>query len=139
MLLLLQTCEVAPAACAGLVRRVLAGCRASTCWSPGGNRWRARRGGLADSADVAGRRVRAAQRAGRGRAWRPPGAGRGGRRPGPGGGPLEGSPLAIELAAARLRLLSAGQLAARLDDPIAALDPAGWTRPGDDVGRRRGG
>ena len=36
---------------------------------------------------------------------------------------LEGSPLAAELAAARLRLFSAGQLAARLDDPIAALDP----------------
>jgi hypothetical protein len=36
---------------------------------------------------------------------------------------LDGSPLAAELAAARLRLLSAGQLAARLDDPIAALDP----------------
>ena len=35
---------------------------------------------------------------------------------------LDGSPLAIELAAARLRLLSAGQLAARLDDPLAALD-----------------
>jgi hypothetical protein len=35
---------------------------------------------------------------------------------------LDGSPLAIELAAARLRLLSAAQLAARLDDPIAALD-----------------
>ncbi|MBM2617434.1 adenylate/guanylate cyclase domain-containing protein [Actinoplanes sp. LDG1-06] len=36
---------------------------------------------------------------------------------------LEGSPLAIELAAARLRSLSAAQLAARLDDPLAALDP----------------
>ena len=35
---------------------------------------------------------------------------------------LEGSPLAVELAAARLRLLSAGQLAARLDNPLAALD-----------------
>lgn len=36
---------------------------------------------------------------------------------------LDGSPLAIELAAARLRLLSAAQLASRLDDPLAALDP----------------
>jgi predicted ATPase/class 3 adenylate cyclase len=40
---------------------------------------------------------------------------------------LEGSPLAIELAAARLRLLAPGQLAGRLDDLIAALDPV---RPG---------
>ena len=42
---------------------------------------------------------------------------------------LEGVPLAIELAADRLRLLSAAQLAARLDDPIAALD-AGRTETG---------
>nr|BFE67635.1 hypothetical protein GCM10020092_009360 [Actinoplanes digitatis] len=35
---------------------------------------------------------------------------------------LDGAPLAIELAADRLRLLSPAQLAARLDDPIAALD-----------------
>jgi predicted ATPase/class 3 adenylate cyclase len=38
---------------------------------------------------------------------------------------LDGLPLAIELAAARLRLLSAGQLADRLDDVLGALDPAG--------------
>jgi hypothetical protein len=42
---------------------------------------------------------------------------------------LDGAPLAIELAADRLRLLSAAQLAARLEDPIAALD-AGRTEPG---------
>ncbi|MEV6602267.1 adenylate/guanylate cyclase domain-containing protein [Actinoplanes sp. NPDC051346] len=36
---------------------------------------------------------------------------------------LDGHPLAVELAADRLRLLSAAQLAARLDDPVAALDP----------------
>lgn len=35
---------------------------------------------------------------------------------------LDGSPLALELAANRLRLLSPAQLAMRLDDPIAALD-----------------
>ena len=40
---------------------------------------------------------------------------------------LEGLPLAIELAAARLRLVSADQLLARLDDPLAALDAG---RPG---------
>ncbi len=38
---------------------------------------------------------------------------------------LDGLPLAIELAAARLRLLSAGQLADRLDDVLGTLDPAG--------------
>ncbi|ROP31785.1 adenylate/guanylate cyclase domain-containing protein [Couchioplanes caeruleus] len=36
---------------------------------------------------------------------------------------LDGHPLAVELAADRLRLVSADQLAARLDDPVAALDP----------------
>jgi predicted ATPase/class 3 adenylate cyclase len=36
---------------------------------------------------------------------------------------LEGLPLAIELAAARLRLLSPGQLADRLDDILGVLDP----------------
>lgn len=35
---------------------------------------------------------------------------------------LDGLPLAIELAAARLRVLSAGQLAERLDDVLGALD-----------------
>ena len=35
---------------------------------------------------------------------------------------LDGSPLAVELAASRLRLLSAGQLAGRMDDPMSALD-----------------
>ena len=38
---------------------------------------------------------------------------------------LDGLPLAIELAAARLRLLSAGQLADRLEDVLGTLDPAG--------------
>ncbi|MFI5932709.1 adenylate/guanylate cyclase domain-containing protein [Actinoplanes sp. NPDC051494] len=44
---------------------------------------------------------------------------------------LDGHPLAIELAADRLRLLSAAQLAARLDDPIAALDAGRGTARGD--------
>ena len=35
---------------------------------------------------------------------------------------LDGLPLAIELAAARLRVLSAGQLAERLDDVLGTLD-----------------
>src|SRR5207249_3251327 len=35
---------------------------------------------------------------------------------------LAGMPLALELAAARLRVLSAGQLAARIDDVLGTLD-----------------
>ncbi|MGE5830781.1 MAG: ATP-binding protein, partial [Micromonosporaceae bacterium] len=38
---------------------------------------------------------------------------------------LDGLPLALELAAARLRLLSAGQLADRLDDLLGTLDAGG--------------
>ena len=38
---------------------------------------------------------------------------------------LDGLPLALELAAARLRLFSAGQLADRLDDLLGTLDAGG--------------
>ena len=41
---------------------------------------------------------------------------------------LDGLPLAIELAAARLRVLSVGQLAERLDDVLGTWTPAGTTR-----------
>jgi len=41
---------------------------------------------------------------------------------------MDGLPLALELAAARLRVLSAAQLAARIDDVLALLDP-GATGP----------
>jgi predicted ATPase/class 3 adenylate cyclase len=49
---------------------------------------------------------------------------------------LEGLPLALELAAARLRLLSAAQLATRIDDVLGTLDaghggPAEPAEPGD--------
>ena len=124
MLLLLQTCEVAPGACAALVRRLLTACPGvdvlvtgreplgvlgEAVWrippmSPADvftlltERMTAARGGLAAPLDENGDLARVAAR-------------------------LDGSPLAAELAATRLRLLSAGQLAARLDDPIAALDP----------------
>jgi hypothetical protein len=50
---------------------------------------------------------------------------------------LDGSPLAIELAAARLRLLTAAQLAARLDDPARALDAARETDATDPEARHR--
>jgi len=42
---------------------------------------------------------------------------------------LDGLPLAIELAAARMRVLSAGQLAERLDDLFAALGAGARTAP----------
>ncbi|MEV1287120.1 adenylate/guanylate cyclase domain-containing protein [Micromonospora sp. NPDC049679] len=66
-------------------------------------------------------------------------AARGGRRPSPAESAdlqrvvarLDGLPLAIELAAARLRVLSAGQLAERLDDVLGTLD-AGRGEPGGD-------
>lgn len=124
MLLVLQTADAAPAACATLVRRLLARCpHLDVLVSsrvplnvPGEVVWRipplspadvfallsertaeARGGSYApveDHADLA--HVAAL---------------------------LEGSPLAVELAAVRLRSLSAAQLAARLDDPLSALDP----------------
>ena len=126
MLVVLQTCDAAPAPSAALIRRLLAGCPRMTVLVTGRMPvglhgevvWRipplppadafallsarsagapAEHGPESDLAQVAAR--------------------------------LEGSPLAIELAAVRLRLLSAGQLADRLDDPLAALDPAG--RPDD--------
>ncbi len=42
---------------------------------------------------------------------------------------LDGIPLAIELAAARLRVFSPAQLAERLDDQLAVLTRGGRTRP----------
>jgi predicted ATPase/DNA-binding CsgD family transcriptional regulator len=42
---------------------------------------------------------------------------------------LDGLPLAIELASARLRVLSAEQLAARLEDQLSVLTEAGCDRP----------
>jgi predicted ATPase/class 3 adenylate cyclase len=47
-----------------------------------------------------------------------------------------GNPLALELAAARLRILSAGQLAGRLDDVLGTLD-AGRQEPTDPCDRHR--
>lgn len=126
MVVILQTCEVAPAACAGLVRRLLATCPRLrvlvTGRVPLGVHgevvWRIPPMSPADAFALLGERTVAAR----------------GERTGPAedGGDLakvaarlEGSPLAIELAAARLRLFSAGQLATRLGDPLTALDPPG--------------
>jgi predicted ATPase/class 3 adenylate cyclase len=54
-------------------------------------------------------------------------------------GALGGLPLALELAAARLRVLSAGQLAARLDDLLGTLDAGSVRdgRPGDEEEEHR--
>ncbi|MCU7730172.1 adenylate/guanylate cyclase domain-containing protein [Actinoplanes sp. KI2] len=124
MLLLLQTCDAAPTACAGLVQRLLAACPGVDVLVTGRQPlgvygevvWRIPPLSPADAFTLLSERSEAA---------------RGGRQ-----APveesvelagvaarLEGSPLAIELAAARMRLFSAEQLVARLDDPIAALDP----------------
>jgi predicted ATPase/class 3 adenylate cyclase len=121
MLIVLQTCEIATSASAAIVRRLLAACpgvdvlatsrvplgvHGEVVWripplSPAdvftllSERTEAARGGKDhDEADLADVAAR-----------------------------LEGSPLAIELAAARLRLFSPVQLATRLDDPLQALDP----------------
>lgn len=131
MLLLLQTCDAAPAACAGLVRRLLTACPGVDVLATGRQPlgvhgevvWRIPPMSPSDVFTLLSERAEAAR----------------GGRPAPveeGGdlarvaSRLEGSPLAAELAAARLRLFSAGQLAARLDDPIAALDPVS-AEPGE--------
>jgi predicted ATPase/class 3 adenylate cyclase len=123
MLLVLETCEAAPGAAAALARRMLARCSDLDVLATGrqplgvhgelvwripplapsdafvllSDRMSAARGGRAAGTEEAGGLARVASR-------------------------LEGLPLAIELAAERLRLLSASQLASRLDDPLAALD-----------------
>ena len=126
MLLILQTCEVAPAACAALVRRVLAAApRVNVLVTsrvplavPGELVWRIPPLPSADALVLLSERTAAA----RGGHVAPAGdgadlAGVAAR--------LAGSPLAMELAAQRLRLLTADQLASRLGDPLAALDPPG--------------
>nr|WP_296075906.1 adenylate/guanylate cyclase domain-containing protein [uncultured Actinoplanes sp.] len=123
MLIVLQTCEIATSACAAIVRRLLAACPGvdvlATSRVPLGVHgevvWRIPPLPPADVFALLSERAEAA-RGGKGSdetdladvAAR-----------------LEGSPLAVELAAARLRLFSPAQLATRLDDPLQALDPAG--------------
>nr|WP_221378518.1 adenylate/guanylate cyclase domain-containing protein [Actinoplanes polyasparticus] len=124
MLLVLETADVAPAVCATLVRRLLARCPRLdvlvTSRVPlnvaGEVVWNLPPLSPADLFALLSERTAEAR----------------GGRPGPiedhtdlsqVAARLEGSPLAAELAAIRLRSLSAEQLAARLDDPLAALDP----------------
>jgi predicted ATPase/class 3 adenylate cyclase len=129
-LLVLDTCEARHHAARELARRLLASCRGLSVLAtsrtslgvPGEFVWRIPQLAPADAYALLTARAAAAR----------------GGRPGPDGeaadlariaSKLDGAPLAIELAADRLRLLSAAQLAARLEDPIAALD-AGRTEPG---------
>ncbi len=129
-LLVLDTCEARHHAARELIRRLLARCRRldvlatsrASLGVPGEFVWRIPPLAPADAYTLLTARAAAAR----------------GGRPGAAGeaadlariaSRLDGMPLAIELAADRLRLLSAAQLAARLDDPIAALD-AGRSEPG---------
>ncbi|WP_067508761.1 adenylate/guanylate cyclase domain-containing protein [Actinoplanes sp. TFC3] len=133
MLVVLDTCDARPAETRTLVRRLLAACprldvlatSRAPLGVPGELVWRIPPMVPADAYALLASRVQAAR----------------GGRPGPGddGGDLarvaaklDGHPLAIELAADRLRWLSAPQLAARLQDPIAALD-AGRSDADDDA------
>ena len=123
VLLVLDTCEARHHAARELLRRLLSRCRRLSVLAtsraslgvPGELVWRIPSLAPADAFALLSDRAAAAR----------------GGRPGPPGettdlarvaSKLDGVPLAIELAADRLRMLSAAQLAGRLDDPIAALD-----------------
>jgi predicted ATPase/class 3 adenylate cyclase len=124
LLLVLETCEAAPGACGGLVRRLLGACPGvdvlvtgrMPLGVPGEVVWRIPPLQPADAFELLDTRVSAARGERIGPAEDRPELSQVAAR-------LEGSPLAIELAAARLRLLSASQLVVRLSDPLTALDP----------------
>jgi predicted ATPase/class 3 adenylate cyclase len=138
MLLVVETCEGAPAGAGALVRRLLAGCPAldvlATSREPLGVHgelvWRIPPLAPADAFALLSERTAAA---------------RGGRASQPEekadlarvASRLDGLPLAIELASVRLRLLSAAELASRLDDPLAALDAGRDRRDDGNSGRGR--
>jgi predicted ATPase len=143
-LLVLDTCDAQPAATASLARRLLSGSEGAQILAtsrepvglPGEVVWRipplslraAPDGGPSEAVELLLDRATAA---------------RGGRRPEQ---PevvhlrqlaerLEGLPLALELAAARLRVLSAIELTARLDDVVSTLDSGASTVDGTATAR----
>ena len=134
MLLVLDTCDAAPAAVVALVRRLLAACPEVTVLAtgraplgvPGEVVWRIPPLAPADAYALLDERVSEAH---------------GGRHPRPDEGAdlarvasrLDGLPLAVELAATRLRLLSPAQLVSKLDDPVTALAvlDGGRSQPAD--------
>ena len=137
LLLVLDTCDAYPAALAALIERLLAGGAGVAVLAttreplglPGEVVWRIpplglRPAGSGSHGDAVALLIDRAE------------AARGGRPVGPDevtelarvAAAMDGLPLALELAAARLRVLSAAQLAARIDDVLALLDP-GATGP----------
>ena len=124
MLLMLDTCDAAPASVATVMRRLLGDCPELDVLATGREPlgvhgelvWRLPPLAPADAIALLTERS-AAARGGQ------PAAGAEAADLARVASRLDGSPLAIELAAARLRLLSAAQLASRLDDPLTALDP----------------
>jgi predicted ATPase/class 3 adenylate cyclase len=125
MLIVLDTCDAAPGAATSVARRLLAGSAGLDVLATGRQPlgvhgefvWRIPALAPADAFMLLHERTVAA---------------RGGREPDAAesadlsrvASMLDGSPLAVELAAARLRVFSAAQLAGRLDDPLTALDGA---------------
>ena len=144
-LLVLDTCDAQPAATAALVGRLLSGGRGVKVLAtsreplglPGEVVWRipplslrpAPDGAPSDAVRLLLERATEA---------------RGGRRPEPAEAlalhgvaeRLEGLPLALELAAARLRVLSATELAGRLDDVVSTLDAGSTATDGTGPGAR---
>ncbi len=146
MLVLLDTCDAQPAACAEVISRLLTGgggvrvlaTSRESLGLPGEVVWRIPP--LSVDAVAAGRPSDAIALL-----LDRTAAARGGRRAGVAEAAdlqrvvtrLDGLPLAIELAAARLRVLSADQLAERLDDVLGALDAGrDGPEPAPAAGRR---
>ncbi|WP_306214188.1 adenylate/guanylate cyclase domain-containing protein [Actinoplanes sp. RD1] len=123
VLLVLDTCDARPVEVKRLVRRLVAACprldvlatSRAPIGVPGELVWRIPPLAPADAYALLVARAETARGRYASGADETPDLGRVAAR-------LDGHPLALELAANRLRLLSAAQLAARLDDPIAALD-----------------
>ncbi|MFI5493096.1 adenylate/guanylate cyclase domain-containing protein [Actinoplanes sp. NPDC051859] len=123
MLLLLDTCDAQPSEAKYLVRRLLQVCRQLEVLAtsrvplglPGELVWRLPPMAPGDAYALLADRVAAARGGQPADADEAAGLGLVAAR-------LDGHPLAVELAAERLRVLSAEQLVARLDDPVAALD-----------------